>query len=306
MMNQKTKERYNKFSTYLKEKYGTKVYKITLDAAFSCPNRDGTISNKGCIFCDESGSFSNCHSSKLSIKQQVKTAIENLPKRFHAKKFIAYFQAYSNTYASVDKLKSIYDDAFCDERVIGISIGTRPDCVDEEKIKLISSYKNTWIEYGLQSVHDRTLKLINRGHDYKCFLDAYKLSKNYGINVCAHIILGLPGETKDDMLKTAYELAKLKIDGVKFHCLTVLKNTRLSKIYFENKIKLLSEDEYCNILCDFLEILPPSTVIQRTAGTGLVSELIAPLWIKNKFETQNKVDKFLIERNTYQGAKYPN
>lgn len=303
-MKQKTKDRYYKFGTYLEEKFGTKVYKITLDAEFSCPNRDGTISDKGCIFCDEAGSFSCAHSSKLSIKEQVQTAITNLPKRFHAKKFIAYFQAYSNTYAPLQKLKQVYDDAFSDDRVVGISIGTRPDCVDEDKIKLISLYKNPIVEFGLQTIHDKTLKLINRGHDYKCFLDAYELCKKYGIEVCAHIILGLPNETYEDMMETARELARLKIDGVKFHVLTVLKNAPLYKMYCEKPFRLLSEDEYCNILCDFLEILPSKTSIQRTAGTGLVSELAAPLWVKNKFETQNKIERFLSERNTYQGAKY--
>lgn len=303
-MKQKTKDRYYKFGSYLEEKFGTKVYKITLDAEFSCPNRDGTISNKGCIFCDESGSFSCAHSSKLTIKEQVQTAINNLPKRFHAKKFIAYFQAYSNTYAPIQKLKQVYDDAFSDDRVVGISIGTRPDCIDEEKVKLISAYKNPIVEFGLQTIHDKTLKLINRGHNYQCFLDAYSLCKKYGIEVCAHVILGLPNETYEDMIETARELARLKIDGVKFHVLTVLKNAPLYKMYIEKPFKLLSEDEYCNILCDFLEILPPNTSIQRTAGTGLVSELVAPLWVKNKFETQNKIERFLSERNTYQGAKY--
>lgn len=304
MMNPKTNDRYRKFGTYLKEKFGTKVYKITLDADFSCPNRDGTLSTRGCIFCDESGSFSNAHSSLLSIKEQVQTAINNLPKRFHAQKFLAYFQAYSNTYGPLGRLKEVYDDAFSDERVVGISIGTRPDCVNEEKIKLISTYKNPWIEFGLQSIHNKTLKLINRGHDFECFLGAYELSKQYGIKVCAHVILGLPGETEDDMLETAKTLAKLRIDGVKFHVLTVLKNTPLYYMHKSAPLNLLTEDEYCNILCDFLEILPKETTIQRTAGTGLVSELVAPLWVKNKFETQNKIERFLRERNSYQGIKF--
>ncbi len=298
------KDRYYKFSTYLKEKFGTKVYKLTLDAAFSCPNRDGTISTKGCVFCDETGSFSGAHSVNLSIKEQVKIAIDNLPKRFHAKKFIAYFQSYSNTYGTIERLKSVYDDAFCDDRVVGISIGTRPDCVDEDKIKLISTYKNPWIEFGLQTIHNKTLALINRGHTFECFLNAYNLCKKYNLKVCAHVILGLMGESKEDMLSTAKTLAKLKVDGVKFHVLTVLKNAPLYEIYKNVGLNLLTEDEYCNILCDFLEILPPDTVIQRTAGTGLVSELEAPLWVKNKFEVQNKIDKILKERNSYQGAKY--
>ncbi len=303
-MKQLNKDRYYKFSKYLEENFGTKVYKITLDAAFSCPNRDGTISDKGCIFCDESGSFSNLHSSLLPIKEQVQSAIKNLPSRYHAKRFIAYFQAYTNTYAPVERLKEVYDEAFSDDRVIGITIGTRPDCVDEEKIRLISGYKNPWIEFGLQTIHDKTLKLINRGHDYKCFLDAYNLCKKYNIKVCAHVILGLPDETKEDMLETAHELARIKIDGVKFHVLTVLKKSPLYEMYSKKPFKLLSEDEYCDILCDFLEILPPYTTVQRTAGTGLLTELFEPKWVKNKFETQNKIDRFLRERNSYQGIKF--
>ncbi len=304
MTNPKTKDRYYKFSAYLNEKFGTKVYKITLDAGFSCPNRDGTISSKGCVFCDESGSFSKAHPSSLDIKSQISAAISGLPKRFHAKKFLAYFQAFSNTYAPLSRLKEVYDSAFCDKRIVGISIGTRPDCVNEEKIKLISEYPNPWIEFGLQSVHNRTLKLINRGHDFECFLNSYKLAKNYGIKVCVHVILGLPYETRKDMLETARVLSGLHVDGVKFHVLTVLKGSELENIYNNTSFRLLDEDEYCSILCEFLEILPPDTTIQRTAGTGLVSELIAPLWVKNKFETQNKIELLLEQKDTFQGAKY--
>ena len=243
-MKRKTKDRYYKFGSYLEEKFGTKVYKITLDAEFSCPNRDGTISNKGCIFCDEAGSFSCAHSSKLTIKEQVQTAINNLPKRFHAKKFIAYFQAYSNTYAPIQKLKQVYDDAFSDDRVVGISIGTRPDCIDEEKVKLISTYKNPIVEFGLQTIHDKTLKLINRGHNYQCFLVAYNLCKKYDIEVCAHVILGLQNETYEDMMDTARALARLKIDGVNYHVLPVLHNAHLYKLDCEKPLTLLSADEY--------------------------------------------------------------
>ncbi len=303
-MNTKINTRYYKFSKYLEEKFGTKVYKITLDAGFSCPNRDGTISSEGCIFCDEQGSFSLSHSSLLPIREQVKEAIRNLPARYNAKKFLAYFQAYTNTYGSLNFLKKTYDEAFSDDRIVGISIGTRPDCVDIKKIKLISTYPNPWIEYGLQSVHNKTLKLINRGHDFETFLRSYELTKKFDIKVCVHVILGLPDETYDDMIQTALTLQKLRPDGVKFHVLTVLRGTKLHELYLQNKLKLMSEDEYCNILCDFLELLPPDTTIHRTAGTGLIDELIAPLWVKNKFETQNKIDLFLFERQTHQGFKY--
>lgn len=172
-----TDKRYNQYSAHLKNKFGVKVYKITLDAGFSCPNRDGTISTGGCIFCDEGGSFSQAHSNLLSIEQQVSVGAENLKKRFKAEKFMSYFQAYSNTYKPVQELEKIYNSALNHPDIVGISIGTRPDCIDNEKIQLISSYKDnyyTWIEYGLQSIHNKTLKKINRGHDFDCFLRAYE------------------------------------------------------------------------------------------------------------------------------------
>lgn len=244
------------------------------------------------------------HSSLLPIEEQVKTAINNLPKRFKAQAFLAYFQAFTNTYAPVEKLKTVYDAAFCDERVVGISIGTRPDCVDEEKLDLIASYKNPWLELGLQSAHDKTLRLINRGHDFKTFENAYNLAKSKNIKVCVHIILGLPGETPQDMLKTARILSKMGIDGIKIHALTVLENTPLAKMHAISPISLLSEDEYCALVCDIIEILPKNTTIHRVGGSGLSTTLIAPLWARNKFETMNKIDRILWERNTCQAAKY--
>ena len=298
---------YNLFSSYLKKKFNEKVYKVTLDAGFSCPNRDGTLSSVGCIFCDDSGSFSQAHSNKLSIENQLEIGMNTLKKRFKANKFLSYFQAYSNTYKPVQELKLLYDKALTPNDVVGISIGTRPDCVDEEKLNLIASYNKTkevWLEFGLQSANDKTLKMINRGHDFKCFENAYLKAKERDINVCVHVILGLMNETYDDIIYTAKTLSKLKPDGVKFHMLCVLKNTPLEKIYSKNNFKLLNEDEYVEILCDFLEILPPNTTIHRIAGNGLNKLLIEPKWIMNKFETLNKIDKTLEKRNSCQGINY--
>lgn len=300
-------KRYNLFSSYLKKKFKEKVYKVTLDAGFSCPNRDGTLSSVGCIFCDDSGSFSQAHSNKLSIENQLAVGMNTLKTRFKANKFLSYFQAYSNTYKPVDELKLLYDKALTPNEVVGLSIGTRPDCVDEEKLNLIASYnknKEVWLEFGLQSANDKTLKMINRGHDYKCFENSYLKAKERDIKVCVHVILGLMNETYDDIMQTAKTLAKLKPDGIKFHMLCVLKNTPLEKIYSKNNFKLLNEDEYVEILCDFLEILPPSTTIHRIAGNGLNKLLIEPKWIMNKFETLNKIDKTLEKRNSYQGIKH--
>lgn len=299
-------KRYNQFSAYLKQKFGVKVYKITLDAGFSCPNRDGSISSGGCIFCDDGGSFSQAHSNLLTIEQQVETGIENLSERFKAEKFMSYFQAYSNTYKPVHELEKIYNSALNHEKIVGLSIGTRPDCVDDEKLNLIASYKDdyyTWVEYGLQSIHDKTLLKINRGHDFDCFLRAYEKTKERGINVCVHVIFGL-WETHDEIMQTAQKLAELKVDGVKIHMLCALENTKLAQIYSQGGIDFMSESDYIQTVCDFLEYLPPEITIHRLAGNGLKKNLIAPRWLGKKLDCLNQIDRELIARNSYQGSKY--
>ena len=300
-----TDKRYNQFSEYLKQKFGAKVYKLTLDAGFSCPNRDGTISSGGCIFCDDGGSFARTHSSELSIEEQVKAAVRYVSGRFNATKYMSYFQAYTNTYKPASELKKIYDAALTHPDIVGLSIGTRPDCVDDEKLDLIASYKDdyyTWIEYGLQSVHDKTLKKINRGHDYECFLKAYEKTKARGINVCVHVILGL-WENHDEMMETAKELARLKIDGVKIHLLCALADTKIEKMYEAGELSFMDEDEYVNLVCDFLEYLPKETTIHRLAGNGYRDALVAPTWLVAKFDCLNKIDKELLLRNSYQGCR---
>ena len=302
-----TDKRYNQFSAYLKNKFGAKVYKITIDAGFSCPNRDGTISSGGCIFCDEGGSFSQAHSNLLSVEEQVRTCAETLLSRFKAQKFMSYFQPYLNTYKPVNELEVIYKSALNNPDVVGLSIVTRPDCVDIDKLNLLSDISKdyyTWIEYGLQSIHDKTLKRINRGHDFDCFLKAYELSKEKGLNVCVHVIFGL-WETKEDILQTAQKLAQLKVDGVKIHMLCALKDTKLAQLYYDNKIDFMSEDEYVNLAVDFLEFLPPETTIHRLAGNGLKKNLIAPRWLGAKLDCLNKIDREFIRRNSYQSSKCP-
>lgn len=300
-----TEKRYNQFSAYLKEKFGVKVYKITLDAGFSCPNRDGKISTGGCIFCDDGGSFSQAHSNLLSIEEQVQTGIKTLSGRFKAEKFMSYFQAFSNTYKPVTELEKIYNASLCDDRIVGLSIGTRPDCVDDEKLKLISSYAQdyeTWVEYGLQSIHDKTLERINRGHDFDCFLKAYEKTKENHIKVCVHLIFGL-WESHDEIMQTAQKLAELKVDGVKIHMLCALENTKLANLYRAGEIDFMSEDEYVQTVCDFLEYLPPDTTIHRLAGNGFSKTLIAPQWLGKKFDCLNKIDREFVKRNSYQGCK---
>lgn len=301
-----TDKRYNQFSAYLKNKYGAKVYKITIDAGFSCPNRDGHISTGGCIFCDEGGSFSQAHSNRLSVEEQVIVGAQTLATRFKAQKFMSYFQAYSNTYKPVNELEKIYSSSLKYKDVVGLSIGTRPDCIDEDKLKLISSYKDdyyTWIEYGLQTIHDKTLKKINRGHDFDTFLRAYEKTKEYGINVCVHVIFGM-WETHDEMMQTAQKLAELGVDGVKIHMLVALEGTKLANMYQNNEIDFMSEEDYINTVCDFLEYLPQSTTIHRLAGNGLKKELIAPRWIGKKLDCLNKIDREFLRRNSWQSYKY--
>ena len=298
-------KRYNQFSSYLKNKFGAKVYKITIDAGFSCPNRDGKISTGGCIFCDEGGSFSQAHSNLLSIQEQVNTGAKALHDRFKAEKFMSYFQAYTNTYRPVNELEKIYKSALNHPDIVGLSIGTRPDCVENDKLDLISDISKdyyTWIEYGLQSVHDKTLLKINRGHDFNCFLDAYERTKERGINVCVHVIFGL-WESRDEILQTAEKLAELKVDGVKIHMLCALKDTKLATLYENKEIDFMSEEEYVQLVCDFLEILPPETTIHRLAGNGLKKNLIAPRWLGAKLDCLNKIDREFVNRNSYQGAK---
>jgi len=297
-------KRYRTYSQYLKDVFGEKIYKVTLNANLGCPNRDGTKSFGGCIFCDETGSFSQAHDANLSIKEQLNTGISNLEKRFNAHKFIAYLQSYSNTYGDVNLLKKIYDDAVSHEKVVGLSIGTRPDCVDEEKIKLISSYtdnREVWIEYGLQSIHNKTLELINRSHSAEDFLNAVKITQNHNIKISTHVILGLPNETKKDMLETAKALADYGIDGVKLHALCVLKNSKLEKLYNEKNLTVLDEDEYVDLACSFMELLPENVVIHRLAGNGYKKNLLTPLWLGQKFKTLNKIDEWFEKNNSCQG-----
>ncbi|MFA6142472.1 MAG: TIGR01212 family radical SAM protein [Candidatus Omnitrophota bacterium] len=297
---------YNDYSSYLKEKYGCKVHRIGLDAGFSCPNRDGTRGEGGCLYCNNEASRSAYVNPADSIAIQLKNRIAHLKETRPSVKFIAYFQAFTNTYAPVDKLKAVYDNVLAFDEIVGISIGTRPDAIDDDKLKLISSYLNkyeVWIEYGLQSIHDRTLKSIKRGHTYNEFLNAFKSTKAYGIPVCVHIILGLPGETKSDMIETARRLTDLKIDAVKIHLLHVLKGSPLEKLYSEGRIKLLTQEEYVNIACDFLENLSSDIIIQRLTGEGTRLSHIAPAWALDKIGTIDKIREELTKRKSHQGYK---
>jgi len=311
-------KRYYPFSQFLKERFGCKVYKLPIDAGFTCPNRDGKIGYGGCTYC-YNPSFSpptlvnpvDPLTSILSprgrgnVYAQIKYR-KALIKRKKKVKFLAYFQPYTNTYAKKEVLKKLYDEALGDEDIIGLCIGTRPDCVPDEVLDLIESYArdyHVWIEYGLQSIHDKTLLRINRGHNFAQFEDAVKRTQNRDIFICVHIILGLPGETRKGMLETAKVLAKMKLDGIKIHHLQVIRGTPLAENFEKGKFKVFSFEGYVPLICDVLELLPPSITIQRLVGEVLQDEiLIAPRWNLNKHEILSAIDQELIRRNSFQGC----
>ncbi len=301
------KARYKKFSDYLKERFNERVYKVSVDAGFSCPNKDGKFSDEGCIFCDNRTFNAYFGNQRIPIKEQISNGIKFGSSRYRAKKFLVYFQANTNTYASIDELKKIYDSINEFDDVAGLMIGTRPDCIDNEILDLIESYSTkyeVWLEYGLQSMHDQTLKLVNRNHTYKDFLKTYNLTKNRNIKVCPHVILGLPHETTAEMLETAKEMARLKPDAIKIHPLHIVKDTNLEKLYKEDKFKMYSLGEYYDLLINFLRYLHPETIIARLTADCPRKLLIEPQWLEEKARFIQLLDKEMDERGIFQGDLY--
>jgi uncharacterized protein len=299
--------RYNDLNTFLRRKFGCRVQKIAVDAGFTCPNRDGTIARGGCIYCNTSGSGTGAWARGMSIREQLETAQPWLRKRYRAKKFIAYFQSFSNTYAPVETLESRYREALAVPDVVGISIGTRPDCVDNDVLTLIQGFTPAymvWVEYGLQSIHDSTLQRIHRGHNFRCFEKAVAQTRQKGILTCAHVILGLPGEDRRKMLATADALAAMGIDGIKIHSLYVVKGSGMEPLYRSGGYRCLTRNEYVDLVCAFLERLPPNVVVQRLTGDPHPGELAAPAWAMDKKVLQ-QIRQQLLERDTWQGKRYP-
>ncbi len=301
-------KRYRDYNSYLREIFGERVQKISLDVGLGCPNRDGTISKSGCIFCNGMGSGTGALMDHgLSIEDQIVKSGRYLKTRYKARKFIAYFQSFSNTYAPLPKLKSFYDQALIRDEIVGLSVATRPDCVDREILKLLGSYNDdylVWIEYGLQSVHNATLNRINRGHDLACFERSVFMAREFGINICVHIILGLPGENREMMLETARVLSRLPVQGIKIHLLYVIEGTYLAELYKKGELVCLKREEYSELVVDFLELLPPDMVIQRLTGDPAGSELVAPSWAKEKTNNLNHIRETLERRDSWQGRKY--
>jgi uncharacterized protein len=303
-----SQKRYCDYNTYLKDIFGERVQKISLDAGFSCPNRDGTISYRGCIYCDSRGSGTGAMINRgMGLEEQIAEGLRFAEKKYKARKFIAYFQSFTNTYAPLSRLSDIYQTALNHNGMAGLSVGTRPDCVDHEILSLLSSFQKkylVWIEYGLQSAHDITLSRINRGHDVASFEKAVQMTKEHGLKICVHVILGLPGEDHEMMMETARFVAGLPINGIKIHSLFVTKGTALADLYQNGEYACLDREEYIETLIDFLELLPPDMVVQRITGDPNPAELIAPLWTLEKTQNISLINKRLEERDAWQGKRY--
>jgi radical SAM protein (TIGR01212 family) len=297
-------QRYNSFGPYMKKKFGISVYKVSVDAGFSCPNRDGTISATGCIYCNNDSFRPGSCKPTLSIREQIRNGIYQIRKRYKAEKFLVYFQPFTNTYAPVAELERLYKEALSEPSVIGLAIGTRPDCVDEEKINLLEELAKGYfilIEYGMQSIHDRTLEFINRGHDYSTFLKSINMTNKKGIYVGAHVIAGFPTESKEEMLLMADEVSRIPVDFLKIHHLQVIKDTPLEIIYRENPFHLFSYEEYIDFIIDFIGRLSPRIILQRLFATAPDNILIAPRWEKGRQEISRDIEKKLELRDIYQG-----
>lgn len=302
-----TPKRYYDLKSFWRNIFGGNVYKLPIDAGFTCPNRDGKVGWGGCIYCDGRGSKLRQAGALPSITDQIRKGKMYYREAKQAKKFVAYFQTFTNTYGEPAQLKSLYDEALQEEDVVGISVGTRPDCLSDETVALFEDYAqgtHVWVEVGLQSIHDRTLTLINRGHDAQCIMSAIDRLAGKGVHVCVHIILGLPGETRRDMMETAATIARLPIQGIKIHSLLVLAGTPLGDMYRRGDIRLLKKEEYVLTVCDILEILPPQMVIQRLTADGYKDIFLGPSWAANKMDILNAIDQELKRRDTWQGKRY--
>jgi len=300
-------KRYHSLNYELKKVFGGKVAKLSLSGGFTCPNRDGKIGKRGCLFCSEEGSGEFAAPKYLSINEQMNQQMKLLSSKWKTDKYIAYFQNYTNTYSELEDLKAKYEEAYRSDGVVGLAIATRPDCLPDETIKLLDDInKKTylWVELGLQTIHERTSKLIRRGYTLDVFERAVNNLREKNIPYVVHLIIGLPNETKEDILETVKYVSKLNPYGVKLHLMHILKDTDLYNYYIENPFKILTEEEYITILCDILEILPPETIIHRLTGDGSKEKLIEPKWSLHKLKVLSGVDKELKVRNTYQGINY--
>lgn len=299
-------KRYYSLNSFLRERFGEKVFKISLDAGFTCPNRDGRVSRGGCIFCSArgSGDFAGTAGNLVEQFYEVK---DMMNRKWKSGKYIAYFQAYTNTYADVDTLREKYYSILDLEDVVGISIATRPDCLPKDVLELLDEINRKtylWVELGLQTVHERTAQLINRGYGLKVYIDSVKELKKRGIEVVTHAILGLPGENRKEMLETVDFVANSGTQGIKLHLLHLLKGTRLVELYDRGEFELMELEEYVETVTDCIERIPDCMVIHRITGDGPRDTLIGPRWSLKKFEVINAIEHLLMDKDTWQGKKY--
>ena len=299
-----TNKRYHTLDYFYKNKFKSKIFKVSLNGGFSCPNIDGTVGTGGCIYCSKTGSGEFAGNIEDDITTQFHKVKNLMLKKWPQAKYIGYFQARTNTYAPVEKLKKLYEPILKEENVVGLNIATRPDAITEECLQYLTELnKKTYltIELGLQTINEKTSKLINRCHTLECFENMVKKLRNNNINVVVHIINGLPYETKEDMLNTVKYLNKLDIQRIKIHMLSIIKNTELEKLYNKEKFHVLDKDEYIDIVIEQLEYLRPEIVIHRITGDPKIDELVEPKWLTKKFCVLNDIDKEMVKRNTYQG-----
>ncbi len=300
-------KRYHSLNYFLRNKFGEKVFKISLDGGFSCPNRDGKISNGGCLFCSERGSGDYAGDRELSISKQFHDIKDMMSQKWKSGKYIAYFQAYTNTYAPIDELKRKYEEALNQEGVVAIAIATRPDCLDEDVLELLENINNKiylWIELGLQTSNDDTAKRINRGYKLDVFENAMRKLKERNIDVVVHDILGLPGETKEDMLETINYIAHSGAKGIKLHLLHLMKQTPMVKLYEAGDLKFLSQDDYIDLVTHGITLLPKDMVVHRLTGDAPRDLLIGPMWSLKKWEVLNSIDRTLEDNNLWQGKNF--
>ena len=304
-----SKPLYRSYSDYLKQKYGEKVYKIPVNLAGSCPNRDGKISSGGCIFCDEEGAGFQCLPNSLSVEEQIKANKEFFSQRFNANKFIVYFQSFTNTYLPTDRFEQHLLEAVSLDDIVGISISTRPDCIDNRYLdilqKICDAHKiDINVELGLQTVNYHTLQKINRGHTLAEFIDAVYRIKKYHFEICAHIILNLPWDNLTDVIENAKILSALGVDHVKLHSLYIVKNTVLGQMYQNKEFEVIPLDEYVNRVITFLEYLDPNIVIQRLVGKGPINGNLFCNWNTSWWLIKQKIERKMKDLNTYQGKKF--
>ena len=297
-------KRYYPFSTHLKEYFGEKIYKVSLDGGFTCPNRDGSLGFGGCTFCSQDGSLAPGADPFVGIPEQIKKGKEFMHRRYGAKKFLAYFQSFSNTYDKIEVLEKKYSLALSQPGIVGLSVSTRPDCVPNDILDLmgdISKKHYTWLELGLQTMHDDINKSLNRLHKFSDFVDAVERAHSRKLRICGHIILYLPGETENHMRETVKTLSKMPLSGIKIHLLHIIKKTALAVDFAKGAVNLPSQEEYVQTVCNMVELLPPKLIIHRLTGETSPDEMIAPKWALNKNIVLQHINNELIRRNTYQG-----